>query len=107
MTGTKVHELLRDERTWGKGCSAMDVHYDGVEPDDPSATQWCLAGAIERCYPGEEGEIMGQIARYLEGAGLIREDADRDDWHALVTAYNDDDSTTFADIHSLVTTLDI
>lgn len=48
----KAHELLAKPESWIRGNWALDVVGRAVSPDDRHAVCWCLAGALERCYPG-------------------------------------------------------
>ncbi len=56
----KVKELLADPKRWTKGAMARRSDNFPVSPKDPSATCWCLMGAIEMCYldPWEAKDLV-------------------------------------------------
>ena len=88
----KVRELLSDESKWIRGILARNYAHVECTPKDPNATQWCLAGAVARCYPTEEHEPL--IERIEIAVGWI-------------TFWNDNPNRTFAEVKALVDRLDI
>ena len=47
----KVKELLADESKWTRSVLARNRGGYACSPTDPTATCFCLLGAIDRCYP--------------------------------------------------------
>lgn len=57
----KVKDLLNSRARWTRGKCARDKHGHGVEPLSPRACRWCLIGAIDKCYPEDNGQIFRKI----------------------------------------------
>jgi hypothetical protein len=96
----KVHQLLSGPEKWCRSAMALDKDGESVSWRSPTAVRFCLLGAIARCYAKEGGayeEVTNKVSRELEvrqGIGCI-------------SVYNDDIYTSFEDVKSLVTELDI
>ena len=43
----RVRERLAEETRWVKEHAALDATGETTSPESPTATQWCLLGAIE------------------------------------------------------------
>lgn len=72
---------------WTKGSMAKDAGHRSMDPNAPEACRWCLAGAIELCYPdiNENAEVRHKICRYLR-----RLDGS---WMRTITHWNDNEAT--------------
>ena len=94
----KVRDLLTDETRWTKGVSARNaLGQGGVCYDDPSATSWCLAGAIHKCY-GIDG--WDPIAKRVYALIQPLPKGGMGEW-------NDDPARSFSEVRALVEELDI
>ena len=76
-----LRELLTDEDHWTQGALARDAENRWVDPDAPSATCWCLMGAIQhirerrKCDArGPSGYIPLQVLSSLNRAEWQLED---------------------------------
>ena len=87
----KVRELLSDESKWCQDWYGRDALGEGAAFDGPAACQWCLMGAIFRCYHDSRDVV---IAVYGKTGRTI-------------TDWNDDPSRTYAEVKALVDELDI
>lgn len=77
-----------------QGALARDAFGNNILPCDPKATCWCLSGAIDKCYRevNENARVWKLIEDYVGGS---------------VPDYNDFSLTTFGQIKSMVTHLDV
>lgn len=50
----KVKDFLTS-KNWCKGELAFDKEGYPCEPTDPKAVEWCIIGAIHKCYPTMRG----------------------------------------------------
>jgi hypothetical protein len=90
----KAYELLSDPSKWTKGVIARNSNGERVAGYDPSATCFCLYGAIKRCYPGYAAE---------ETFSRIQECVpDRD-----AIGWNDAPERTYDEVITLLKELDI
>lgn len=96
----KVHELLSDESKWTKKAFARASDYNTQVPvNDPSATCWCLQGAIYKCYETlnlfDEFELENVESKIIQkiNTGIVE--------------FNDSPKTTFEDVRKLCLELDI
>jgi hypothetical protein len=84
-----IKDVLTDESKWHKGDLAMSPTGARVSPNSPSAFKFCLLGALEKCYTGEEYEE--KKAKLYEANQCFS-----------IVLFNDSPSTTFADVMALV-----
>lgn len=91
----KVSELLNDSSRWIKGEYARNSTGKEVDEYSPEAVCFCLHGAIQRCYPHFNTcqEVVAKVKAEI--------------FPITITSFNDAPSTTFSDIQTLVTKLDI
>lgn len=66
----KAHELLSDATKWTKGAFARRDDGGACNPADDAACQWCLTGAIYRCYWNEgklfvANQMIGKVQNHL------------------------------------------
>lgn len=47
----KIRDIFATESKWCKRNFARDASGKPVHIDDPNAVCWCLAGALDLCYP--------------------------------------------------------
>jgi len=92
----KIRDLLTDESKWAKGDYAFDEKGEFVHPESKYARSFCLLGAAKKIYTTDRAlsRIKRKINKYVGP-----------DSSAII--FNDDPSTTFADIRKLVEELDI
>lgn len=90
----KIRELLTDKTKWTKGYRARTAAGTGVNPDSPSATCWCLTGAVLLCYP-DSIERMQVFLKIVTEIGQS------------IVAWNDRYTRTFDEVHRLINELDI
>lgn len=90
----KIKELLDVESKWTQGVNARDQLHQSVEVHHPNARQWCLLGAVHKCYSGDMftlvwNRIRSKVSNYFPHR------------------WNDDPKRTFAEVRALVVELDI
>lgn len=90
----RVANLLRYEERWTQYTPARNNEKESVLPDSPTATCWCLVGAIYKCYPNQE-------ERYLINKLVFKELGE------LPHRWNDNINRTHDDVLALVTKLGI
>ena len=99
----KAYELLSDETAWCQNAFAKT--YDGFpsHPQDAASAQWCLLGALERCY-GRSGIILKgrPIAAHLFGLRPEEPVA-----QGPIETWNDARARTYAEVVGLLKRLDI
>lgn len=64
----KPSELLAKPESWCVTAMARNADGNARSPDDPDACRWCVAGAIFKCYRGNDTarkEAMEAIAAKL------------------------------------------
>ena len=54
----KVKDLLTDESKWTKGAYSRDAEGETTDLLDRGAVCWCLRGAIDLCYNGDERGVI-------------------------------------------------
>lgn len=86
----RVIEKLSDPQRWTKGELARDAEGNEVGENDPAACSWCLAGALSACEP-DYGKIQ-KTRRYILRAIMA------ETHFFFISAFNDDDKTTHADV---------
>lgn len=70
MAESKVIEQLRAvraklEQGWCQGSGAVNRHGQSVDPDDSSACEWCIMGALSTVT---DGDIFGAARDYIDAA---------------------------------------
>lgn len=88
----KIRELLDSPEKWTKGELARNLHGVAVAPTARGACQWCLVGAIFRCYPNAL-VVYRRVQDYLLGRS--------------VSFWNDREETTYELVKALVDEMDI
>lgn len=97
----KVHELLDSSEKWAKGYYAYDSEGKEVGEFHAHACQWCLAGAVYRCYydrdhPWMENSDIQQVYQKIQQRiGQV------------IHLWNDAPERTYEEVYSLVKELDI
>lgn len=100
----KVREFLTDESKWTQDSLARDSEGNGLsKSNDPKATSWCLAGAIQYCYGTDWPRTYSRVDDYIVGFLSDQYEYEYDN----LEDWNDAESTTFADVKALVEKLDI
>lgn len=89
----KIQELLTDESKWTKSHEARDSYGQPVDECSKEAVQWCLLGAIIKCYNVDRIGICNKVRIRLDSF--------------MLTSWNDAQNRTFNDIRSLIKELDI
>lgn len=97
----KIKELYSSPDKWTKDWFARDKNGDKVPLSDREATCFCLAGAIERCYPATALEVSYRIETYLKNKGELNHNV------RTYVQWNDVPSRTFEDVKTLVEALDV
>ena len=100
-TPRTVRELLSKPTSWTKNAYARDQHGKPVRPNDPSATSWCLEGAISRVY----GKDF--TARKYASESVILYYTETETWNPWVKAdviatWNDSPKRSYKDIVELL-----
>lgn len=91
----KIKELFSDPSRWTQGAFARDKDGNEVSPRSRKAVCWCLEGATEKCYKGDD---IFEAARTIHrGLGD----------HEFVAVWNDNKKRKFEEIKALVEKLDI
>jgi hypothetical protein len=90
----KLSTLFRTKKSWCQGWVAKDSAGHPVETNNRNAVSFCLLGGLRRCYfkPGD-------INRYVRMRGRIEKCLPL---NRSISGFNDDPSTTFADIRRLI-----
>lgn len=99
----KIKELFNDDSKWCKDALATNIDNDIVDPNSPTATRWCLAGAIFKCYPPERRNEIEQRIRIRIGMSFNLRSGDK----VPISLWNDDKDRTFEQIKDLIESLDI
>ena len=95
----KVHELLATATQWTQGSLARDSDGFSVDPEASRAVKWCLLGAIKRCYPDSQEQMV--IGKMVREALVWRGN------HITVAQWNDSTYPNFHAVKKLITKLDI
>lgn len=66
----KISQLLNRESKWCKRVSAKDARNRRVDALSAKAVQWCLLGAVKKCYPVDEQD--GAIFKLKAAANIHR-----------------------------------
>lgn len=93
-----VKELFKKAK-WIKEAFAKDALGAEITEDSPNATQFCLAGAINRVYPKylTRLEILNKVEKVIRA---IRKKGKNE--IVCIEAYNDDKETKWADIKKVI-----
>lgn len=67
-----ARDLLSDEKSWVKGSMAKDKRGWAVDPNDSSATCFCLLGALIKCYGADRTGNDWEIEKSPE-VSLLRQ----------------------------------
>ena len=92
----KVIELLDRPEKWTKGTWARDKAGMGVPGDSPAATQWCILGAVDRCYPTENVRLWSEALHHLVVALLHLHNT------RLIAEWQDRPETTWEQVRTLL-----
>ena len=95
----KAWELLDSPEKWCKGTFAKNSSGDHVEIYGEAACQWCVSGAIHKCYEDQPFTISVMLKKLQDRAG-VRVGAFPGPW-------NDAPERTWEEVHSLLKELDI
>lgn len=96
----KIHELLRDPKSWTKHAFARNEHDEPVASCSPQACKWSVVGAMNFCYQ-DNPEMMDEVRDKLYAILNDRKCYD------LLIVYNDRPGTTHDDILNLVVEADV
>lgn len=89
----KIKELLSDPSKWTQQFYAKN-HFDrSVKSNSTDAVCWCLQGAVKKCYPPENHQLI--YDKIIAEVGLE------------ICGWNDNSTRTFEDVKKLVEKLDI
>ena len=72
----QTYELIKDSNNWIRGFDALDRFGYIISPDHPWASQWCLAGAINKVAENNyasEGLFPNELLRTLNDASNHRD----------------------------------
>lgn len=86
----KIRELLSDESKWTQQTCARDQNGERTEIGDPTATKFCIYGAIIKCYGECRDEIWLKLRKRIDGNPV---------------AFND--MHTFEEVKAIVEELDV
>lgn len=101
----KIKEFLT-ELKWAQDAEALDLDGNTVNARDPEACSWCLTGAASYCYGVSSPEYIAAIEKLAE---TCIEFGGRN-WGCPLTTiveYNDDGSTDFGKIKSILEKADV
>lgn len=98
----KVKDILRVDN-WCKGAGALDHLGKAVGPRTAHACKFCLAGALYRCYEGnEEQHQLGRVAEYI----LAKHGCNNSNAMAIIVAFNDYQAL-WSDIENIIKELEL
>ena len=89
----KVRELLTNKGKWCQGHDALDKHGIFMPPCNRKAIQWCVGGAIQKCYSSDIRQKIYMRIQSKVGGNISK--------------WNDDPERTFADVKKLIEELNI
>ena len=96
VSGMKIRELLSGPEKWTQKALARGASGELEDLYSQSAVQWCLMGAMARCYPGSADEIRKKVRVRLFGRQ-----------YGLISRWNDAPGRTFEEVRALVAELDV
>lgn len=96
----KVKALLNSPKKWIRGAFARNDNGCVCSVSSPGATQWCLVGAVRRCYsdPERRVAVTDALLKAIESVRGFSQGA---------PIFNDAHSTTFADIKKVLEIADV
>ena len=97
----KAYELLDSEEKWCKGANARDKDGNIVDPTSSTAKQWCINGALCRCYRkvADMGAAANKLSKLLTG---------RISWPGgPYISWQDKKGRTFEEVHQLLKEADV
>jgi len=104
----KVKDLLTDESKWTQNEFARDAKGKRCSSTSSRATQWCIVGAINKCY--ELGlthmKMLQLTANHIKSSEPQRANPPLH-VNTIISRWNDNPSRTFTDVQALVNRLDI
>jgi len=100
----KVQDLLSTEEKWFKGSLAVDEFGVTVGVSSRKAVQFCLEGAILKCYPGDRFKNK-RFDITLSVRDLI--DRKSKGRYRFISNWNDAPRRTFKQVRGLIEELDI
>ncbi len=89
----KAWELLDSPKKWTQGTEARTVNKCSCYAGGMEATQWCLLGALVKCY----GEVEYHHKRDIVAKAI----------NTSPTAWNDAVERTWEEVHQLLKELDL
>jgi len=92
MQPLKPSDLLSKPGAWCQKAEAKDETGTTVAGDSSKACQWCLLGALMRCFPGDDDHY--DIARFK-----VRQAIPED---SLISTWNDSPARTQAEVVALL-----
>src|SRR5271166_5948904 len=100
----KAYELLSDESKWIQGDFARTEAGEFVYSHNPKAAQWCVVGAVSKCYQSaissfnnsDYTDAIGKVMKKL-GFHIIPE----------VTSWNDNPSRKYEEVISILKEIDV
>ena len=119
----KAHELLIDKTVWIQGWSARDKDGKNVPPNSAGAIRFCMLGAIEKCYNADALAMKAKLAEHILTNKLLGDNEQKCLTFLLqkrlshlegkvknqvaISSLNDEKTTTFEAVQSLLKQLDI
>lgn len=106
-------DKLLDPKRWTRGALARDSTGQEVPPNDPTACQWCLEGALCSLLPTPTGPDGLSRLEICGGGGVdvafqYLTQACKDRGYASLSEFNDSSDTKHADIIGLLdATMDV
>ncbi len=68
----KIRDIFADPNRWCKRRFAQDAQGNPVLIQDPNAVCWCLAGALDLCYPVDNRpSFMNVVGRIYDKIGTV------------------------------------
>lgn len=111
----KAHELLIDKTVWIQGWPARDKDGKNVPPNSAGAIRFCMLGAIEKCYNADALAMKAKLAEHILTNKLLGDNEQKCLSHlegkvknqVAISSLNDEKTTTFEAVQSLLKQLDI
>ena len=94
----KIQELLKNETCWTKRVDARNKEEYPVSAFNRYAVKWCLIGALNKCYSGQERfEMLNKLEKVLFSLHC----------DMSLSSFNDASSTTFKQIREVIEKADV